>query len=148
MKVIFLDFDGVLNSSEFIWAADERGAGHIDPDRVRRVNRIIEATGAVIVVSSAWRILYPIETLTEFLVGKGFVGRIYDVTDTMSGTNEGGFRGGQITRWLKANPVTRYVVIDDSEDAGFGHDTNFVHTHEGIEDADVEVAICILGGTP
>ncbi len=58
MKVVFLDFDGVLNSHLFM--LEERSQGRsgvagLDPKAVAHVNHICGQTGAVIVVSSSWR---------------------------------------------------------------------------------------------
>ena len=54
MKVIFLDFDGVLNSEKYI-----RTCGHygviIDPSRMVMLKEIIDKTDAKIVLSTSWR---------------------------------------------------------------------------------------------
>jgi hypothetical protein len=59
-RILFLDFDGVLNSRGFL--AMSRGLAisryphsEIDPEAVARVNRILERTEAEVVVSSSWR---------------------------------------------------------------------------------------------
>ena len=63
-KVIFLDFDGVLNTEyqqDLLqykgkpWQ-DEYGA-LFDPNAVKQLKRIIDATNADIVVESSWRYL-------------------------------------------------------------------------------------------
>lgn len=63
-KIIFLDFDGVLNTEYYQgllqfqgkqWH-DEHGA-FFDPKAVRQLKRIIDATGADIVVESSWKYL-------------------------------------------------------------------------------------------
>jgi len=69
MKVLFLDFDGVLNHHR--WFSDflaregreplfggDDDVDHFDPACVERVNRICRETGAVICISSAWRLLF------------------------------------------------------------------------------------------
>lgn len=59
MKVIFLDIDGVLNNNDYY---ERRSKGlinnkhDIDELLISRVNDIVEATNAVIVVSSTWRL--------------------------------------------------------------------------------------------
>ena len=60
MRIVFLDFDGVLNSHAYFNARTEKfedvgEAGELDPTAVERLNRIIDATGALVVVSSSWR---------------------------------------------------------------------------------------------
>lgn len=53
MKVIFLDIDGVLNC-----VTSKSYCGMyvgVDADKIRRLARIVEETGAKIVLSSDWR---------------------------------------------------------------------------------------------
>ena len=60
-KYLFLDIDGVLNHDK--WFDSEHYKKHqenwkksmFDPECVARVNRILEVTGARLVVSSSWR---------------------------------------------------------------------------------------------
>ena len=63
-KIIFLDFDGVLNTEHYQnflyhegnpWQ-DKYGA-FFDPDAVAQLKRIIDATNADIVVESSWKYL-------------------------------------------------------------------------------------------
>jgi hypothetical protein len=49
--LLFLDVDGVLNSHD----ANEYHFNTIHRDKIERLNRIVKATGAEIVISSAWR---------------------------------------------------------------------------------------------
>ena len=61
MKVIFLDIDGVLNTSQtFIGIHNEyieKGIRRIEIDlnRLKLLKRIVDQTGAVIVLSSSWK---------------------------------------------------------------------------------------------
>lgn len=62
MKIIFLDFDGVMDtayydhilSKEGLPSCDEYGAV-FDPSCVMNLKHIIDQTGADIVVSSSWK---------------------------------------------------------------------------------------------
>lgn len=127
--LVFLDIDGVLNTHEF---DSEVMCGQIHKDKVERLNRILRATGANIVLSSAWR--YLIHRGEMNLMGMEWLFRSHGILadrligitrpDTMvrevyrgdPGTwplcNE---RGKQISDWLIANPGwgSKYVVIDD-----------------------------------
>lgn len=165
--LIFLDIDGVLNTHE---TDPEVLCGQIHPHKVRRLNQILRATGAKIVLSSAWR--YIVHRGEANLMGMEWLlrshgvlaGRLLAVTrpdrlrtfTTYNGVpaawpveNE---RGQQIAEWLADNggaKAYRYVVIDDL-DLGIitaGHP--FVQTDGavGLTDADVEDAIAILNGT-
>ncbi len=55
MRVLFLDFDGVLNSDRYAKERDWRTQGNIDETRLPLLRRIIDETGAVIVLSTSWR---------------------------------------------------------------------------------------------
>ena len=55
MRVLFLDFDGVLNSDKYNSERDWRTQGNIDETRLPLLRRIIDETGAVIVLSTSWR---------------------------------------------------------------------------------------------
>ena len=57
MKIVFLDFDGVIN----------QGSGRWLVPLVERLNRITGMTGAKIVVHSSWRYDRPVEVLREVL---------------------------------------------------------------------------------
>ena len=84
MKALFLDFDGVLNSHEFLYVAarnrdyEERAGNEhmeLDPVAVARLNRVIAATGAKVVVSSSWRHGRTAEWLHNTLKKAGFITR-------------------------------------------------------------------------
>lgn len=150
MRVIFLDFDGVLNSDPFRRAiysgptATVDGAD-LDPANVARVQRICDETGAVIVVSSAWRGFYPIERLRAMLAAKGLTAEVIDVTPSKSF----GLRHEEVAEWLFWNQhldVESYVVLDDNPWAF--DPARFVRTSDatGITTADADRAIRILKG--
>ena len=70
-KYLFLDIDGVLNHDE--WFESENYKKHqenwkksmFDPECVARVNKILEATGAKLVVSSSWRSMSDLKEIFE-----------------------------------------------------------------------------------
>jgi len=55
MKVIFLDFDGVLNSVKYDRKRDWNKLTFIDESRLPLLKQIVDSTGAVIVLSTTWR---------------------------------------------------------------------------------------------
>ena len=81
MKIIFVDFDGVLNSLESHCAGfrDNRGLATLCPEHVARLNTIIDATGAVCVISSTWRRMHTQGQNIRFLVAAGFTGEVIDL---------------------------------------------------------------------
>ena len=54
VKVIFLDFDGVLNSEAYVRNCGRSGVV-IDPACLLLVKKLVEATGAKIVLTTSWR---------------------------------------------------------------------------------------------
>ena len=85
-KIIFLDFDGVLNTEHCQgllqyqgkpWQ-DEYGA-FFDPNAVKQMKRIIDATGADIVVESSWKYL-GLDTMKELWEVRNLPGKIIDIT--------------------------------------------------------------------
>jgi hypothetical protein len=127
MKVVFLDFDGVLNSSTFIdFGVALFTADQIDARAVTILNGLLERSGAKVVVSSSWRRIHTIEALLELLRARGFTGEIVGVTPSLHLSPDGipRVRGHEIQMWLdeQPTPVERFVILDDdSEMAGVAH---------------------------
>ncbi len=154
-RIIFLDIDGVLNSARF--CADEtNGEGitivngafdataHIDPQRVARLNRLIAATNAEVVLSSSWRKLFGLERTQSSLKAKGFAHQITDGTVRLVGEA----RHVEIGSYLAGlGTFPRFVILDDdAEDVGVGFGRNFIHVPDGLEDEHVERACRLLLG--
>jgi len=162
MKVVFLDFDGVLNSTDFMVANQEkrqngsflnRDEDEIDPAAVARLNRILEATGAVVCISSTWRILHKIGELNGFLKRRGFTGKLVGMTPRLHGQAR---RGHEIQEWIDwqgqgyaRDPVESFVILDDDSDMEHLVD-RLVQTDgsEGLQDRHVDRAIAMFMGAP
>lgn len=114
MKVLFLDIDGVLNSSRSATAFKgfPHGFGKSDMERfdmvaVNLIRRLCRVTGCRVVLSSTWRILHTVHECAN-----GLDLPIFDAT-----TKDGGHRGTQIQTWLDAHQeVTQYAIVDDDSD--------------------------------
>jgi HAD domain in Swiss Army Knife RNA repair proteins len=126
MKIIFLDFDGVLCNHESISAGYKaRTAPEQDPygphdDCVAALNRIVKETGAAIVVSSTWRkCKSPNATMRERLKRWGVQGDVIGTTPILHG-EEYAYkrRGSEIQLWLETvrTPITSVVILDDDAD--------------------------------
>lgn len=147
--LIFLDIDGVLSSTRFI-AENTGGEGviivdgeldataHIDPACVARLDRLIYATSAIVVLSSSWRLLFGREKTQRSLKAKGFAHELADVTPRLHGEP----RHREIAAYLSSYPARPFVVLDDEEEAGI--DARFVHVRDGLEDEHVERALQVL----
>lgn len=119
MKVIFLDISGTLTNHAWGEAqmSEVKEREDVDPVAVARVNRIVEATGAQIVVSSDWVKHDPAESYPEV---QGML-RKHGLIATFAGhtvqprENTVVQRGLEIRTWLNQHPeVTGYVILDDA----------------------------------
>jgi hypothetical protein len=143
MKIVFLDFDGVLNSRLFFARRRETtGADDaLDVAAVERVNRILARTGAKVVISSTWRVTDGMDRVREVLSKHGFVGEIVGATPTRGGT-----RGAEIKAWLDDNPrPTGYVVLDDATDVDPVRKRHVqTRMEDGLLDEHVDLACAML----
>jgi hypothetical protein len=141
--VLFLDFDGVLNGLDWCWAVPGRMdrsdyADMINPENVAHLNTIVQETGVVVVVSSAWRIIHRLPELRDFLRRRGFVGTVVDRTESL------GERHQEI-RWYAAREhVERWVAIDDALMPELGDKIVQTAPRLGLTAEDAERAIAIL----
>ena len=133
-KIIFLGFDGVLNTEHYQgllqyqgkpWQ-DEHGA-FFDPNAVKQLKRIIDATNADIVVESSWKYL-GLDAMKELWDVRNLPGRIIDITPStisdeylLSSDLENihpsllHCKGVEIASWLSKYETQdlKYVIIDD-----------------------------------
>lgn len=136
MKVLFLDFDGVLNSMDNmivqgnLWninnihkSRDE--FGHLFDERcVRWLRYIVEKTECKIVVSSTWR-LSGLNTMKLMWEMRDLPGEVIDCTptkvskitiNTYSRTKYNGERGYEIQEWIDKYKPEKYCIVDDNDD--------------------------------
>ena len=154
MKIIFLDFDGVITTAESSY--------RIDPDKCNMIKEICDATDASIVISSSWRMSdleKTIEAITneEIVYGNqpftipervvGVTNRMYSCKYGAADERYGVCRGVEIDRYIVEHPeITNYLILDDDMDMLLTQKDNFIQTdgYDGISDKDVIKAIEIL----
>ena len=143
MKVIFLDFDGVITIPPK-W--------YLQANLIKNVKKIVDATEAKIVVSSSWRMDTVKETV-DTIIGRTkrcprnkmlywLIDNIYDVTHTYKG-----LRGQEIKDWLdEHDDVDNYVIIDDDNDFYDEQLYHFVQTNyeDGLTEVETKRAIKVL----
>lgn len=142
MKIVFLDFDGVLNSLSFCRAFPQRGLIGLDEVAVQRVRKICFRTGAKIVVSSSWRIIHALEDLQYRLGALGLpMDWVIGVTPKHLKS-----RGHEIQTWLDEHPeVTNFVILDDDSDMAHLMDRLIQTTFEdGLLEKHVKLAVEML----
>jgi hypothetical protein len=115
--VVFLDMDGVIctrlgggwsrNGKPLIKRAGRLFRRAIDIRTVAHLNDLCQASGAIVVVSSSWRITSDVRA---FLRTAGYKGEFHIEWRTDA---DGPTRGQEIGRWLLANSNPPFVVLDD-----------------------------------
>lgn len=164
MKVLFLDFDGVLNSeqSKIFWhnikdqaAFEEQmktsSGGILEmiamefcPIALSNLDELLRRTPELkIVISSSWRASRSVEELKDLFKSSLIRDAIIDKTESFSNT-----RGEEIQKWLNEHPkVTHYVIVDDDRNMLESQKDNFVNTTNlhGFQYGDLLWAERILG---
>lgn len=148
MKILFLDFDGVITTYDSKW--------QIDLDKLALIDKIIQQTDAKIVVTSTWK--HSSKNVEDFKTRiytrrcsenakdetpfAKFVDQIYDITYGC------GYRGEEVEEYLNKHKedVESYVILDDDDDFKEEQLFNFVQTdtYEGITEREVKLCVGIL----
>ena len=156
MKVIFLDIDGVLNASG-TKAKAPSGCTGIEKALLKKLRKIIEATGARVVLTSTWKseIDKHIRQVTpdgKYMLNKFFYEGKFLIYDKTPDAKSSLHRGREINDWLGLHEdVEEFVILDDiyfDDFDTFYLTDRFVHTDTtvGLTDEDVDTAIKILNG--
>ena len=158
MKIIFLDIDGVLNCEsaylngecqyqEWIW--EDGRKDHYQRFCVRSkelLNKLIDETGAKIVISSTWR-HSGIEFMRKVWEMEEMSGEIIGITPSMRAKGYNIPRGMEIQYYLEndlkfhhinwdltiqqeymdRSGIENYIIIDDDSDMLYNQRNHFVH---------------------
>lgn len=144
MKVLFLDYDGVLNrihpmqgnSTPILMVGEIMTMA--EPELVYRLNLIVDRTECEIVLSSSWRHQ---PDWKEAMKASGIFKPLLDRTPRYSNHKKYGIteselcRGHNIQDWLDEHPdVMKYAILDDSSDMLLSQQPNFFKTltHVGL----------------
>lgn len=159
MKVIFLDFDGVLNSAASFVMEERKREGLSKKDK-EKLGPTIQSLCHVctsnfqlilehypelkVVISSTWRELFDMDWLKAKLQSYGIdSSRVIDKTPVLFGD----IRGQEIAAWLADHPeVTKFVIIDDNFIGDrFEHEIVFTTWETGLTLPLVHKVIQLLG---
>jgi len=173
-KIIFLDVDGVLNCQKTWTGPHADSVATLCPDMCDRLQRIVQETNAIVVLSSTWRMFNGRgrKKLTKWLAERDIT--IHSQTKDLSivwqaeqGTLHESFqgqvndtwgkphrpeRGDEIALWLKEHEAEfprlerEFVILDDDSDMLPSQRQNFVHTSfkDGLTERHAAKAIRIL----
>lgn len=143
MKVIFLDIDGVLN---VISQGHDKFGSIFHQHFVDNLKRLVDETGAKIVISSTWR-FSGLSVMQEMWKERSLPGEVIDITPDCAQLVEDenneflyydqAERGHEIKQWLDCHSdVTNYVILDDDNDMLQSQRGNFVRTSNNINHPD------------
>lgn len=146
MRVLFLDIDGVINSTRTAVAfggypVKLEHVGAMDVVALSMLRRLCEVGEISVVLSSSWRLGNHHHDVAAALDLP-----IMDRTPSMPAT-----RGHEIARWLEQHPeVECYAIVDDDSDMLAEQLPRFVHTngHEGLSWRDFEKLCSLFGISP
>jgi hypothetical protein len=118
VKLLFLDMDGVLNNASFQYEHpflqwDET----IDPKNVERLERVLRETGALIVVSSAWRHEHDATSMQEILRKFGATSaNVIGITPSLGWDYPRATEIGLFleTLFIEGVPVEEIAAVDDT----------------------------------
>jgi hypothetical protein len=114
MKVLFLDFDGVIVTARSRYQSAEIKC-------VRALNRVLKETKTALVISSSWRIGRTVPELQWLISSWKVKGLVIDKTPyakVVDGFKPYESRGLEIEHWLETrrNPPEKFAVVDDDSD--------------------------------
>lgn len=149
-SIIFLDFDGVLNTEQYQARLAVDGKPNkdawgplFDPRAVENLRKIIETTDAAIVISSSWRYIHRLGSLRMMWEIRELPGEILDTLPCGAAYIS---RGEDIECWLNQHGQPNYVILDDLDDFYPSQHDRYIETNPivGISAVDVEKTIMIL----
>lgn len=117
---LFLDIDGVLN---VIPQGRDKYGSLFHDNFESNLKRIIDKTGADIVISSTWR-MSGLEVMKKMWTDRNLPGDVVGITKTADKIVDTGLtdyydlvcRGDEIELYIKENGITNYCIIDDDDD--------------------------------
>lgn len=150
MKILFLDFDGVINTIDWrdkCWDARREPHEYLLAVLVARVNEIVADSKAQVVASTAWRVEYSRVALETILRQAGANFPLLSTTPFIDGP-----RGAEILAWLDAAPeqVEAFVILDDlppNEFDGLRHHLIQVNASVGLSAIGVQRAKALFART-
>lgn len=143
--VLFLDMDGVLTCGRVHAAYGEKGLwSRPDPVGIQFLNRLWEATGCLVVVSSTWRKRMGRCEFEAVVRGAGWTGEFH--TDWAT-PDTSGRRGDEIREWLSRNPTTAvWIALDDDRDYDEGMPLVLTDPYNGLSYQGFRQARALLRG--
>ena len=140
-RIVFLDFDGVLNSdlSNVVMGTRHKFA----TESISVLNNILVQSESYIVITSSWREHWTLRENARFLEEGGVLrSRVIGKTPSL-----GIERGKEIDQWLRGVPfrVASFVILDDQRDMGGHSDRHvWINGNTGLDESHVGKAVEVL----
>jgi len=145
MRIIFLDFDGVLNSNKFFIESNEAPPFFLDDSKTLLLKQIIDETDAKIVLSTSWREIWDTDLEIAKKLKEYFTSFNIEIFDSIPFIDY--IRAHEIQNWLDNHPCDQYVILDDITGPWYNLEDHVVITNidgNGITKENVQQAISIL----
>lgn len=123
MKVLFLDFDGVLTSSTDGTLSLSAPTGPISIGeltarlsrrRIGYLNEILAEAGSLVVLTTPWREIHHQKSLVDALEVQGFKGRLLGITPSLSVAKMGRavYKHDEIQAWVSLVAPDTFIILD------------------------------------
>ena len=157
MKVIFLDIDGVLNTTSTTEMFEEYT--FVEDEKVQLLKQLVTRTGAKIVLSSSWRYGWWVKRKVNPTPSDLSSIRLFEALEKklseyglelLDHTDETSTRGQEITWWLEnwdGEPIESFVILDDMHPSYLlPHTSHVVSTSisKGLTQTHVDRAVSML----
>ena len=151
-KYIFLDFDGVLNTEQYqaqcqlmgLPVSDKYGP-HFSQKAIRNLQRLIDETGAEVVIISSWRYIMLHDKLRKMWKDRHLPEAIIHILDPDKKMYDIS-KGDQIANFMSVRKNNPYVILDDEWEFLDSQLSHLIHINpvNGIKKRNVEAGIMIL----
>lgn len=148
-SLIFLDVDGVLNPTHNMIEEHEKGNStlpemiHLDESCLNNLLRIVQKTGAEIVVSSTWRLSTQAMDNLEVQLSRKGINIVGCTTFSRMGK-----RGQEIMEYLNNKEECPYVILDDDDfdikDYVPPYTMVKIDGYKGITERDADLAVYLI----
>lgn len=163
-RVIFLDFDGVLNTGNYTKKLIADGKPYrdefgelFDPEAIHNLQIVLEAVpDALLVITSSWKDVFAPAAIRRLWKERCFPGKIHSMTRMcmpafLNEDNEPTMaliKGPEVEQWIEEHEMKgcSYVIFDDVEDFLPKHKKHLVkiNPNTGITAKDAKRAIKLL----
>lgn len=144
MNILFLDFDGCINTKSLkncknvVLNNEEINDTMHNAELCSNINELASRYSMNVVCTSSWRKDFCIDEMKQIILEMGIYADLIDYTTTedldiefKSRVENDGInsisinRSLQISKWLKENYASSYIIIDDDPGASYNHDGAF-----------------------